>query len=122
LLCGFSKQFPYTCNWSYSHALEVAFSHWASAQQGYLMVITLRHADEVIPVSQLDPPRGRALEPKERDLAGKLIEALFGEFDAEARLEPLHEIVERDRIRLRPHGTTGKSRSMPKVEEIQTPR
>ena len=27
-------------------------------QQGYLMMITLRHADEVIPVSQLDPPAG----------------------------------------------------------------
>ena len=31
------------------------------AQQGYLMMITLRHAEEVIPVTQLDPPAGRAL-------------------------------------------------------------
>ncbi len=35
-------------------------------QQGYLMMITLRHADEVIPVGELDAPKGRALEPKER--------------------------------------------------------
>ena len=53
-------------------------------QQGYLMLITLRHAEEVIPVSQLDPPQGRPLEPKERDLAEKLIEALSGQFQPEA--------------------------------------
>ncbi len=51
------------------------------AQHGYLMVITLRHAEEVIPASQLDPPRGPALPPKERELAGKLIDALSGDFD-----------------------------------------
>jgi DNA end-binding protein Ku len=47
-------------------------------------MITLRHAEEVIPLDQLEPPQGGALEPKEKDLAGKLIEALSGEFDPEA--------------------------------------
>ena len=47
-------------------------------ERGYLMVITLRHAEEVIPVSQLDPPQGRPLEPKERELAVKLVETLSG--------------------------------------------
>ena len=63
------------------------------AQQGYLMMITLRHADEVIPVSQLDPPQGRALEPKERDLAGKLIEALSGQFNPEAYHDEYQERI-----------------------------
>jgi DNA end-binding protein Ku len=63
------------------------------AQQGYLMVITLRHADEVIPVSQLDPPRGRALEPKERDLAAQLIEALSDEFDSGAYHDEYQERI-----------------------------
>jgi DNA end-binding protein Ku len=51
------------------------------AQQGYLMVITLRHTDEVIPVSDLDPPQGSPLEVKEKQLAEKLIEALSGQFE-----------------------------------------
>jgi len=50
------------------------------AQEGYLMLVTLRHADEVIPLKELDPPQGRALEAKERDMAEKLVEALTGEF------------------------------------------
>jgi DNA end-binding protein Ku len=68
---------------------------------GYLMLITLRHADEVIPVKELDPPQGGTLEPKERDLAGKLIEALSGEFDPEAYHDEyqrrVHELIEAKR-------------------------
>ena len=37
------------------------------SDQGYLMMITLRHAEEVIPLDQLEPPRGAALEPKEKE-------------------------------------------------------
>jgi DNA end-binding protein Ku len=56
----------------------------ALASKGnYLMLITLRHAEEVVPVSELQPPEGRALESKERVLAGKLVEALAGEFQPE---------------------------------------
>jgi DNA end-binding protein Ku len=51
------------------------------ADQGYLMLNTLRLADEVIPVAQLEAPQGRPLEPKEKDLAERLIEALSGPFD-----------------------------------------
>ncbi len=67
------------------------------AQEGYLMVITLRHADEVIPVSQLDPPQGKPLERKEKDLALKLIEALSGHFEPEAYHDEyqdrVHELI-----------------------------
>jgi DNA end-binding protein Ku len=63
------------------------------AQQEYLILITLRHAEEVIPVSQLDPPPGRPLEPKEKDLAEKLIEALSGPFRPEAYHDEYQERI-----------------------------
>ena len=65
------------------------------------MIITLRHAEEVIPVSQLDPPQGRPLEAKERDLAVKLVETLSGQFDPEAYhdeyQERVHELIDAKR-------------------------
>src|SRR5262249_45693916 len=70
-------------------------------QQGYLMLITLRHVEEVIPISQLDPPQGRPLEPKEKDLAAKLVEALSGEFHPQAYhdlyQDRVHELIEAKR-------------------------
>lgn len=48
---------------------------------GYLMLITLRYADEVIPVDALEPPEGRPLEKKERAMAEQLVAALADEFD-----------------------------------------
>ncbi len=63
------------------------------AQQGYLMLITLRHAEEVIPHSQLEPPQGRPLEPKEKALAEKLIEALSGQFEPDAYHDEYQERI-----------------------------
>jgi DNA end-binding protein Ku len=67
------------------------------AQQGYLMLVTLRHAEEVIPVSHLEPPQGRPLEPKEKDMAEKLIEALSGQFQPDAYHDEfqqrIHELI-----------------------------
>ena len=67
------------------------------AEQGYLMLITLRHADEVIPIHLLDPPQGRPLEPKEKDMAEKLIEALSGQFQPDAYHDEyqqrIHELI-----------------------------
>jgi DNA end-binding protein Ku len=78
---------------SYVGALIVA--------EGYLMMITLRHVEEVIPVNQLDPPQGRALEARERELAVKLIETLSGQFDPTAYKdeyqERVHELIEAKR-------------------------
>ena len=50
---------------------------------GYLMLITLRHADEVIKESELPKPEGRAHTDKELAMAEQLIEAYADEFDAE---------------------------------------
>jgi DNA end-binding protein Ku len=53
-------------------------------ERSYLMLITLRHADEVIAVSRLSPPQEGNLGAKERDLAVRLVEALSGQFDPDA--------------------------------------
>lgn len=50
-------------------------------EQGYLMLITLRHAEEIIAADALTPPGGRALQQKEVQMAGQLLEALHDEFD-----------------------------------------
>lgn len=51
------------------------------ADDGYLMLITLRRADEVIAADALQPPGGRELAQREIEMAEQLIEALHGEFD-----------------------------------------
>jgi DNA end-binding protein Ku len=70
-------------------------------QHGYLMLITLRHAEEVIPVAELAAPQGRPLASKEKDLAEKLIEALAGPFKPHAYHDEyqhrIHELVEAKR-------------------------
>ena len=57
------------------------------------MMITLRHADEVIAVDSLDPPNGGASSAKEKELAAKLIEALAGRFDPKAYHDQYQEKV-----------------------------
>jgi DNA end-binding protein Ku len=53
------------------------------AEEGYLMLITLRHADEIIAAESLKPPAGRALQKREIEMAEQLIGALHAEFDPE---------------------------------------
>jgi DNA end-binding protein Ku len=48
---------------------------------GYLMLITLRHAEEIIAADALKPPAGRALQKREIDMAKQLLTALHGSFD-----------------------------------------
>ena len=50
-------------------------------EDGYLMLITLRHADEIIAADALQMPEGRALQKREIEMAEQLIEALHAEFD-----------------------------------------
>ncbi len=51
------------------------------AENGYLILITLRHADEIIAADALKPPEGRPLEQRELDMAAQLLSALSGKFD-----------------------------------------
>jgi DNA end-binding protein Ku len=53
-------------------------------RDGYLMLVTLRHASEVVSAAELEGPTGRELDPRERAMAIQLIEALSGEFEHEA--------------------------------------
>lgn len=50
-------------------------------EDGYLMLITLRHAEEIIAADALTPPGGRALQAREVEMAAQLLKALKGEFD-----------------------------------------
>jgi DNA end-binding protein Ku len=54
-----------------------------SVHGAHLMLITLRHAGEVIPIAELEPPAGRALDAREHEMAEQLIEALAGGFAPE---------------------------------------
>lgn len=51
------------------------------ADDGYLMLIALRSADEVVAAEDLSPPQGRKLDKRELDMAEQLIEAFSGELD-----------------------------------------
>ena len=50
-------------------------------EDGYLALIKLRYAEEVLSARELPAPAGRALEPKELRMAEELIGALEGKFD-----------------------------------------
>lgn len=51
------------------------------AEDGYLVLITLRHADEILAADSLKPPGGRELAKRELDMAEQLLSALSGKFE-----------------------------------------
>ena len=51
------------------------------AEDGYLLLVTLRNAEEVISAKDLPKPGGRAPTQKELGMAKQLVEMLEGEFD-----------------------------------------
>jgi DNA end-binding protein Ku len=63
------------------------------AEGDYLMLITLRHAGEVVPASALQPPSGRALEPREVAMARQLVDAMEDRFDIAAYHDEYRERV-----------------------------
>jgi len=65
------------------------------SQDGYLMLVTLRYAEEVVSAEDLPEPGGRALDKKELAMARQLVELLEGEFDpAEFTDEYRERVVE----------------------------
>lgn len=52
-------------------------------ENGYLTLVTLRYAGEVVEASELPAPGGRAIDKKELKLAEQLISALEGEWNPE---------------------------------------
>jgi DNA end-binding protein Ku len=63
------------------------------AQGDYLMLVTLRNAEEVISASELPKPAGRAATPKELNMAKELVGAMQGEFKAEDYKDEYRERV-----------------------------
>ena len=64
-------------------------------QEGYLQVITLRYAEQVVDVSRIPRPEYRALEPQEIGMAQQLVNALESDFDPTAyRDEYRHRVAE----------------------------
>jgi DNA end-binding protein Ku len=59
----------------------------------YLMLITLRHAGEVIPASALEPPTGRDLDARELKMARQLIAAMEDDLDMAAYRDEYRERV-----------------------------
>jgi DNA end-binding protein Ku len=51
------------------------------AEDGYLLMQTLRHAGEVIPANQLEAPEGRKFEALELRMAKRLVSSLEGSFN-----------------------------------------
>lgn len=63
------------------------------AEGDYLMLITLRHAGEVVPASALPAPTGRALDEREIDMAKQLVAAMEDPFDIAAYHDEYRERV-----------------------------
>lgn len=58
-----------------------AYSGALGAQDGYLVLSTLRNAGEVVAADELPKPTGRAPTKKELEMANHLVSLLEGEFD-----------------------------------------
>jgi len=63
------------------------------AEGDYLMLITLRHAGEVIPASALEAPRGRELDAREVAMARQLVASMEDRFDIAAWHDEYRERV-----------------------------
>lgn len=62
-------------------------------EDGYLMLVTLRHAGEVVSADELAAPTGRKLDERELKMAEQLVEALAGEFEPEQYRDEYRERV-----------------------------
>lgn len=63
------------------------------AEGDYLMLITLRHAGEVIPARALAPPGGRDLDKRELQMAKQLVAAMEDDLDIAAYSDEYRERV-----------------------------
>jgi DNA end-binding protein Ku len=90
------------------------------AEDGHLMLVTLRHADEVIPATALEPPAGRKPDPKELKLAEQLVGALEADFDPEEFKDEYRERV-LDFVKKKAKGKTPTIRKLrPKKETAES--
>jgi DNA end-binding protein Ku len=84
----------------------------------HLMLMTLRHAGEVVPATELEPPAGRALDEREVNMAMQLVAALEDDLDMSAYRDEY-----RDRVQeLIDAKAEGKVVRFPKAPKKQTER
>lgn len=84
----------------------------------YLMLISLRHAGEVVPASALTAPAGRAPGERELAMARQLVAALEGELDLAAFRDEYRERV----LEYVEAKAAGKVTSLPKARERRPSR
>jgi DNA end-binding protein Ku len=84
------------------------------SRDGYLMLITLRHAEEVLTAREIGSPAGRAPDAREIKMAEQLVSVLEGEFRAEDYVDEY-----RDRV-LKYIEAKAKGRK-PKLEAVPKP-
>ena len=106
-----------------SRQRKAGIAHWVmrkhsyrgalTVHDGYLVLITLRHAAEIIAINQLDPPGGPALTTKEKNLARRLLEELSGTFKASEYHDEYQERV-RELIEAKRSGKRLKRKPPPK--------
>jgi DNA end-binding protein Ku len=63
------------------------------SHQGYPMLMSLRHAEEVVPAEALEPPSGKALDARELSMARQLIGMLEAEFKPDEYRDEYRERV-----------------------------
>ena len=61
--------------------------------QGYLMLVTLRHRQEVVDLDSVQAPKGKTLDDRELKMAAQLVEMLADDFDASAYHDDYREQV-----------------------------
>jgi DNA end-binding protein Ku len=89
-----------------------AYAGALHARDGYLMLITLRHSDEVISASELEPPGGPSLDKRELEMAKKLVAAYEDDFRPAVYHDEYRERV----TELVESKAKGKVLEMPKAE------
>lgn len=78
-------------------------------QDGYPMLMALRHADEVVAVEDVETPPGPELDARELDMARKLIGMLAADFEPEAYHDEYRARVE-ELIETKSRGRTPRAR------------
>jgi DNA end-binding protein Ku len=81
---------------------------------GYPMLISLRHAEEVVPVESLEAPSGKELDARELSMARQLIGMLEGPFEPEQYKDEYRERIMELIETKQKGGTIKTARSKPK--------
>jgi DNA end-binding protein Ku len=85
----------------------------------YLMLVSMRFADEILTARDLPAPSGRDLDAREVKMAQQLIEALKGEFDPKQFNDEYRERV-LDLVKAKAAGKKPKLKALPKPKKTES--